>query len=76
MIHLTNVLRELLVIFKAIILSLVLLFLGDYSRNGIAESDYYKLFERFSFLFFFFLLYFLLFLGLLPWHMEVPRLGV
>lgn len=53
MIDLTNVLRELSVDSKVTIniLGLVPLFLGDYSRNGIAESDYNKLFERFSYMY-------------------------
>ena len=38
----------------------------------------YKIFPNESYpqLFFFFFLVFLPFLGQLPWHMEVPRLGV
>ena len=42
-------------------------------RNGVSKGEASFIFISF---FFFFFLSFLLFLGLLPRHMEVPRLGV
>ena len=46
------------------------------TRNSSARSEQLGLLQlQMPFLFFLFF-FFLLFLGLLPWHMEVPRLGV
>ena len=45
-------------------------------HQGPAQGPSDYSFLHFLFLFFFFSWSFLLFLGPLPWHMEVPRLGV
>ena len=63
------------------ILAPVLIFLpgrpgrGSLSHGGPCPSPPYT-YETAVFVFFCFLVFFLLFLGPLPWHMEVPRLGV
>ena len=52
--------------------------LSPIRTNGGARCHFFVhcFFLSFFFFVFCFLLLLLLFLGLLPWHMEVPRLGV